>query len=167
MNSQPNQQPSQQSSQQSQEGRSLSGSTRIQYSTFYVANRLYGVDVTKVQEIVKPMPITRIPLADRYIQGLLNLRGQVVTAVSLHELFKLNIPAREELMNVICRGDSGLISLQVDTIGDVLEFDGGSYEPVPNTVAEPIHKFLTRIYKSGPELLSVLDVDQIFNVLNG
>jgi len=66
---------------QSAAGREGVGARRVQYSTFYVANRLYGVDVTRVQEVVKPMQITKIPLAEKFVQGLINLRGQVVTAV--------------------------------------------------------------------------------------
>jgi purine-binding chemotaxis protein CheW len=152
---------------QSAAGREGVGARRVQYSTFYVANRLYGVDVTRVQEVVKPMQITKIPLAEKFVQGLINLRGQVVTAVSLHELFGLKEPARDELMNVICKADGALVSLQVDVIGDVVEVEESSYEPAPSTVPEPVRKFMTRIYKSEPELLSILDVDQIFLALNG
>jgi len=70
-------------------------------------------------------------------------------------------------MNVICKADGALVSLQVDVIGDVVEVEESSYEPAPSTVPEPVRKFMTRIYKSEPELLSILDVDQIFLALNG
>lgn len=160
-------QSSNQFSNQSASGRESAGKKLLQYSTFYVANRLYGVDVTRVQEVVKPMQITKIPLAESFVQGLINLRGQVVTAVSLHELFGLVDSGRDELMNVICKADGALVSLQVDVIGDVLEFDEASAELPPSTVPESVRKFMTKIYKSGPELLSVLDVDKIFIALNG
>ena len=60
-----------------------------QFSTFSVSGRLYGIDVKKVQEIVRPLPMTTIPLAQDYVVGLINLRGQVATAISIHKLFGL------------------------------------------------------------------------------
>jgi purine-binding chemotaxis protein CheW len=148
-------------------GREGVGQKRIQYSTFYVAKRLYGIDVTRVQEVVKPMAMTKIPLADKFVHGLINLRGQVVTAVSLHELFALKEKVPAELMNVICKSEGTLVSLLVDVIGDVVEVDELDYETAPNTVPDGVRKFMTRVYKVGPELLSILDVDKIFNTLNG
>lgn len=144
-----------------------SGPQRIQYSTFLVAKRLYGIDVTRVQEVVRPMPTTKIPLAEQFVHGLINLRGQVVTAVSLHDLFSLKEKAPDELMNVICKADGALVSLLVDEIGDVVELDGSDFEQTPNTIPDGVRRFMTRVYKVGDNLLSILDVDKIFNSLNG
>ncbi len=143
------------------------GVQRIQYSTFYVAGRLYGIDVTRVQEVVRPMPTTSIPLADQYVHGLINLRGQVVTALSLRDLFVLKEAAPKELMNVICKADGSLISLLVDEIGDVVELDSSEFEHTPNTIPEGVRRYMTRVYKVGDNLLSILDVDKIFQSLNG
>ena len=140
--------------------------TRIQYSTFYVAKRLYGIDVTRVQEVVRPMPLTSIPLSQNYVHGLINLRGQVVTAVSLHDLFALKEKPSPELMNVICKCDGALISLLADEIGDVLELESDGFEQTPSTIPEAIRKYMTRIYKVGDQLLSILDVDKVFHALN-
>jgi purine-binding chemotaxis protein CheW len=148
-------------------GREVAGARRIQYSTFYVAKRLYGIDVTRVQEVVRPMAATNIPLAESFVRGLINLRGQVVTAVSLHDLFGLKEKAPDELMNVICKADGALISLLVDEIGDVLELDSTEFEQTPNTIPEGVRRFMTRVYKVGDNLLSILDVDKIFSTLNG
>ena len=147
--------------------REPAGEKRIQYSTFYVAKRLYGIDVTRVQEVVRPMATTKIPLAESFVHGLINLRGQVVTALSLHDLFSLKEPAPEQLMNVICKADGALISLLVDEIGDVLELDSNEFEQTPHTIPEGVRRFMTRVYKVGDNLLSILDVDKIFQALNG
>ena len=143
------------------------GSRRIQYSTFYVAKRLYGIDVTRVQEVVRPMTTTKIPLAEQFVHGLINLRGQVVTALSLHDLFSLKDKAPAELMNVICKADGALISLLVDEIGDVVELDSDDFEQTPHTIPEGVRRFMTRVYIVGDNLLSILDVDKIFQALNG
>lgn len=139
---------------------------RTQYSTFLVENRLYGIDVTKVQEVVRPLTLTPIPLAQKYFHGLVNLRGQVVTAVSLHDLFGLNTRPPTDLMNVICKFDGTLISFMVDEIGDVIEVDADHFDRAPSNISESTRKFMTKIYMVGSQLLSVLDVDKIFTVLN-
>lgn len=140
---------------------------RLQYSTFFVSGRMYGIDVSRVQEVVKPMTMTKIPLAERFVQGLINLRGQVVTAVSLHELFGVKGSGNHELMNVICKAEGYLVSLLVDEIGDVIELETRSCEPVPNTVPQAVRQYMTGVYKVGDQLMSVIDVDKIFKALNG
>lgn len=132
-----------------------------QFSTFVVANRLYGMDVTRVQEIVRPMPMTPIPLAPKYVMGLINLRGQVATAIGLRQLFHLSDQNAGSVMNVVCRLDGAMISLQVDEIGDVIEVSQSEYEVTPQTVPENIRRFMSGIYKVGPSLLSVIEVDLI------
>ena len=134
---------------------------KIQYSTFTIAGRLYGIDVTKVQEVVKPMPITPVPLAPRYIAGLINLRGQVATAIGLRELFELPVRPSDELMNVVCKAHGTLLSFQVDEIGDVIEVEKTEFEETPPIVQESIKRFLGGIYKVNKLLLSVLDIDPI------
>ena len=88
----------------------------LQFSTFYIADRLYGIDVTQVQEIVKPMAMTKIPLSPDYVRGLINLRGQVATAIGLRELFGISEAPPEFFMNVVCRLDGSLMSFHVDKI---------------------------------------------------
>ncbi|MCX6110421.1 MAG: chemotaxis protein CheW [Proteobacteria bacterium] len=137
-----------------------------QFSTFYVAGRLYGIEVTEVQEVVKPLPMTAIPLAQSYIRGLINLRGQVATAVGLHQLFGLKKAASGDLMNVICRCDGNLVSLLADDIGDVMELSASQYEPVPATIDPQIRRFMSGVYKVGGPLVSIIDSDKIAKFLS-
>ncbi len=137
-----------------------------QFSTFIVSNRLYGIAVNRVQEVVRSMPITPIPLAPNYVRGLINLRGQVATAIGIRQLFGLTEQAPKEFVNVVCKVDGSLISLQVDEIGDVIEVSQSEYEPTPQTVPKDIRKFMFGIYKTSGSLLSSLDLDHISKFLN-
>src|SRR4051812_30814983 len=103
------------------ETKDKSTSLATQYSTFYVADRLYGIEVTQVQEIAKPLPLTPIHLAPNYVSGLINLRGQIATAIGLRELFELPPDQEREKMSVVCKCEGTLLSLLVDKIGDVIE----------------------------------------------
>jgi purine-binding chemotaxis protein CheW len=136
------------------------GSTR-QFSTFYINDLLYGIDVMKVQEITKALPMTRVPLAQSYVKGLINLRGQISTAIQLSDLFKLDQKSQEEQMNVVCKIADILVSFLVDRIGDVMELENEQFEPAPDTMPESVRKYLEGVYKIPGNLLSVIDVDQI------
>src|SRR5207248_7146076 len=95
--------------------------TERRYCTFIVGGGYYGVDVTRVQEIVRRQELTRVPLAPPEISGLINLRGQIVTAIDLRR--KLGMAGRspdEPVVNVVVTTEDGAISLQADEIGDVL-----------------------------------------------
>lgn len=145
---------------------STSVKTTRQFSTFYVAGRLYGLDVIAVQEVTKALVITRVPLAQPYVCGLINLRGQIATAITLRKLFALEDGADEsELMNVVCKGEGLLLSLLVDQIGDVIEVENSLFEPTPDTVSPEVGRFMAGVYKVPGALLSILDVEKIIEVL--
>ncbi len=132
-----------------------------QFSTFYVANRLYGIDVMKVQEITRALPITEVPLSPNYVHGLINLRGQISTAVSLRELFSISGKVPENSMNVVCKIQDALFSFVVDRIGDVMQVEEGDFEDAPDTVPESIRKFMGGVYKVSGDLLSVIEIEKL------
>ncbi|MEZ4741758.1 MAG: chemotaxis protein CheW [Bdellovibrionota bacterium] len=145
---------------------SSEGSNIQQYSTFIIANHLYGINVMQVQEIVKAMKTTQVPLAKNYVHGLINLRGQVATAIELRKLLNIHEDAPEESMNVVCRVDGNLISFMVDKISDVIEVSQDEFEPPPNSVPKDIKDLMVGVYKLKNELLSIIDVESIINKIS-
>lgn len=137
-----------------------------QFSTFYLGDRLYGIDVMQVQEVTKPMPVTAVPLAPPYVQGLINLRGQIATAIGLNELFGVKASEINEKMTVVCRTEGELFSLLVDRIGDVIEVAKKDFEESPDTLSSEIRQFMVGVYKTEGPILSVIGVDKIFSKLN-
>lgn len=138
-----------------------------QFSTFRVDGRYYGVNVKLVQEITKAMPLTPVPLAPDYVAGLINLRGQIATAIGLRELFKLSpSPDNSSCINVICKSDGPLLALVVDEIGDVLEVEDILFESTPNTVSPVVAQFMSGVYKLPSELLSIIDIQKLIQFLN-
>jgi len=134
-----------------------------QLSTFTINDKLYGIDVMRVQEITKPLMITNVPLAPKYVHGLINLRGQISTAISLRDLFQIKTPLPNETMNVVCKIGDILISFIVDTIGEVIEVDSSQFEEPLETIPLEVRTFIKAIYKTESKLLSILDVDQIMD----
>lgn len=138
-----------------------------QYSTFYLDNLFFGVDVLNVQEVIKFQDMTQVPLASKVVRGLINLRGQIVTAIDLRCRLELNErPPDQEPMNVVIRTDDGAVSLLVDEIGDVVEVTDETLEPPPNTVKGTARELITEVHKLEGRLLLVLDTAKAITVSN-
>ncbi len=138
-----------------------------QFATFYLGKRLFGIDVMQVQEVTQALGITPIRLAPSYVRGLINLRGQIATAIGLQDLFDL--PPEEcveSSASVVCRIDGNLLSLLVGKIGEVIEVSNASFEHTPDTVDGEIRKFIEGVYKTDGSILSVIDVEALSRELN-
>lgn len=137
-----------------------------QFSTFTVDGRLYGIDVMKVQEVTKPMDVTLMRTAPPFIKGLINLRGQIATAIGLRELFGLTNDNSTEKMTVVCKVEDVLLSLLVDKIGDVVEVNDSSFEQSPQTIPGNIRVFMQGVYKTEDAILSIVSLDSILKELD-
>ena len=137
-----------------------------QFSTFVVDRLLFGVEVEKVQEVIRYQAMTRVPLAPPVVKGLINLRGQIVTAVDLRGRLGLPPRATSDLpMNVVIRHDDGAVSLLVDEIGDVLEVEEEAFELPPGTLTGEMRELVRGVYKLKGSLLIALDTDKILNLV--
>ncbi|MGZ4455723.1 MAG: chemotaxis protein CheW [Nocardioides sp.] len=129
------------------------------FVTFTLCGRTYGVDVDAVQEVLRGQPRTRVPLSPDAIAGLINLRGQVLTALDLRA--ELELPERspdEEPMLVVVRVDGEPVALLVDAIGAVVDVDDDQYEPPPDTLTGSGRDLILGAYKLPEQLLLALDV---------
>ena len=131
-----------------------------QFCAFYLDGFLFGVEVERVQEVVRNQPMARVPLAPSLIGGLINLRGQIVTAIELRYLLGLPArPADKEPMNVVLRSADGAVSFLVDDIDDVIETDDAEFEQAPETVTGLARELIGGVYKLHERLLLVLSTD--------
>lgn len=137
-----------------------------QYSTFFIADRMYGIDVQQVQEVTSALSVTSVPLAPGFVRGVINLRGQISTAISLKEFFKISSEVKQDAMHVVCNVDGNLVSFIVDRVGDVMELKGDDFESAPDTIPSEIKGFLSGVYKLPKDLMSVLDIRKIWNQIN-
>ncbi len=136
-----------------------------QFCTFYLGDRMFGLEVLKVQEVIRHQEMTDVPLAPKVIKGLINLRGSIVSCVDLRARFEMLPSDRDEpAMNVVTQTATGLISLQVDRIGDVVEVTGESFENPPDTLGGTARKLIEGVYKLENALLLILNVEQIADV---
>lgn len=136
-----------------------------QLCTFFLGDLTFGVDVKRVQEVIRYQEMTRVPLASPIVRGLINLRGQIVSALDMRR--RLGLPERpsEQLpMNVVVQTAAGAVSLLVDEIGDVVEVAEDSFERPPETMSALGRDLVSGVYKLDKRLLLVLDTDSAVEV---
>src|SRR5271166_3840807 len=139
-----------------------------QYCTFYLAGHYFGVDVLKVQEIIRYQEMTRVPLAPPVVCGLINLRGQIVSAIDLRRRLELSDrPAGQLPVNVVVQTDDGAVSLLVDEIGDVLAVTNDRFEPPPETLQGIARELIRGAYKLADRLLLMLDIERTLALPGG
>ena len=130
-----------------------------QLATFWLDGDLYGVEVAHVQEVLKSQGLTRVPLAPPAVAGLINLRGQVVTAIELRE--RLGRPPRPEgtdAVVIVVRLHGEAVSLLVDAIADVVDVDPADFEAPPDTLDGAGRDLIRGAFKLDGQLLLALDV---------
>lgn len=141
-----------------------SATTARQYATFLLDGLLFGVDVLQVQEVIRYQQMTRVPRAPIVVEGLINLRGQIVTAIDMRK--RLGFPPRpadQRPMNVVVQSADGVVSLLVDGIGDVVEVEPSQFEAVPETVSARVREVVAGVFKLREGLMLVLEPAKAVN----
>jgi purine-binding chemotaxis protein CheW len=149
-----------------------------QYATFHLGGNLYGIDVMQVQEVTPPLPMTPVRLAPVYVKGVINLRGEIATAIGLRELFGLDSVSGPEgqasvssqtpsaQMMVVCRVEGMLLSLLVDRADEVVLVSQDLHEQAPDSLAPGIRKYLDGVYKTGNSILCAVGVGKLARELS-
>lgn len=138
------------------------------FVTLTVGGQLFGIPVLQVQDVLNPMPVTRIPLAPPEISGVLNLRGRIVTAISVRA--RLGMPPKENDnnaklsgMSIVVEYKGELYSLSVDGVGEVIACSYDAFEKSPPTLEPRWRDVSAGVYRLENRLLIVLDVAQLLN----
>jgi purine-binding chemotaxis protein CheW len=132
-----------------------------QFCTFLLDGYLFGVPVPQVQEVIRFQPMTPVPLAPPAVEGLINLRGQIVLAIDLRRRLSLGERSEGQLpMNVVVRTPDGAVSLLVDEIGDVIEVEQSTFEPPPEILRGGLRTLILGVHKLERKLLHLLDTEK-------
>jgi purine-binding chemotaxis protein CheW len=136
----------------------------VQLATFFLAGELFGIDALHVQEILSYQGIAPVPLAPKYVRGLINLRGQIVTVIDLRRRLGFEIDNKAVGMNLIVNSDEGLMSLLVDQIGNVVDVSNDRLKPPPGTIRGIAVHYIQSVCQLEAELLIVLDLTTILQL---
>lgn len=131
--------------------------------TFRVGAQWFGVPVLSVQEVINQQRVAGVPLAQPYIAGLLNLRGQIVTAIDMHKRLEIPPAASESLMNVVVSDEGELFALMVDEVGDVGAVSSQTLERLPASLDASWARVCTGVVRMDHGLLAILDTTRLLD----
>ncbi|MEM7326208.1 MAG: chemotaxis protein CheW [Actinomycetota bacterium] len=138
-----------------------------EFCTCRVGPLLLGIEVDRVQEVLFQSEYTEVPRTDSHIAGLINLRGQIATAIDLR--VKLDVEANEdnEDVHIVVRYRGEPVSLLVDDIGDVITVPQSTFEATPETLTGVAKELIAGAYKLEDSLLLSLDTSQVIATSTG
>jgi purine-binding chemotaxis protein CheW len=130
----------------------------VQLCVFRAGDEELVVDIMRVQEIIPPLPVTKVPAAPQGIEGVVNLRGSIVPVVDVRAQLGLPEPKvapRPRL--IVCRVGPHLVGLKVDAVSNVVRVDTSVLKPAPMSAAEKLPKIIG-VCPAGGKMRLLLDV---------
>jgi purine-binding chemotaxis protein CheW len=146
------------------EGGSTS-SELIQLVSFKLDNEEYGIEVLKVREIIRMIPITHMPNTPSYVEGIINLRGKIIPVVSMRKKFGLMEQENSNQTRIVVMDISGeLMGFTVDSVSEVIRISGSEIQPPPNVVSGGVdQECITGVINQTERLLVLLDLERLFS----
>jgi purine-binding chemotaxis protein CheW len=142
-------------------------STEKQYCTFFIDGQLFGVEVLSVQEIMSECTVGPVPLAPRTVAGLVNHRGQIVTAIDMRRRLEISEGSVQSSRMLVVRSKDETFGLLVDKIGDVLSVNSRDFEEAPENMNENAKELVEGAYKLADRLLLPVRLDKITEIAKG
>lgn len=138
-----------------------------EYLTVYIDDQMFGVPVLQIQDVLGEQKVTKIPLAPPEVDGALNLRGRIVTAINVRKRLGISgTNPNKKCMSVVVEFESELYSLLIDRVGDVLSIENKFYESNPATLNDRWREVSQGIYRLDGELLVILDVPKLLSLVH-
>jgi purine-binding chemotaxis protein CheW len=140
----------------------VSTKNTVELATFYIGGALCGMDILMVQEINKHLEMTKVPQAQEYVTGILNLRGEIVTVIDLG--IKLGLSSTrisEKTRNIIVNSKDEHVGLLVDSIADVVQTESDKVEPAPANIGGVKGKYFEGVFKTEKSLIGILNVEEV------
>jgi len=136
----------------------------LQLVTFNISNEEFGIEILKVQEIIRTMEITRLPRAPDFVEGVINLRGKVIPIIGLRKKFGMADQVHDSQTRIVVVDLSGMIvGFIVDSVSEVLRIDSSTVEPPPSIVAGVDSEYISGVGKLADRLLILIDLDKLLS----
>ena len=134
----------------------------LQLVTFRVEGEEFGVDILRVQEIIRSMEVTRVPKAPDFVEGVINLRGKVIPIIDLRKRFGIGQKAHDRDTRIIVMEiSSAVVGFVVDSVSEVLRLPAETVEPTPSVVASIDSDYISGVGKLDDRLLILLELDRL------
>ncbi|WP_300922940.1 chemotaxis protein CheW [uncultured Desulfovibrio sp.] len=136
----------------------------LQLVTFSIGEEEFGVNILKVQEIIRTMEITKVPRAPEFVEGVINLRGKVIPIIDLRRRFGLAPKAHDKNTRIIViEINNVIVGFVVDAVSEVLRIPASTVEPPPPVVAGVESDYISGVGQLQDRLLIMLDLDKLLS----
>lgn len=136
----------------------------LQLVTFSIGEEEFGVDILKVQEIIRIMEITKVPRAQDFVEGVINLRGKVIPIIDLRRRFGFASKEHDKHTRIIViEINNMIVGFVVDSVSEVLRIPAATVEPPPPVVAGVESEYISGVGKLEDRLLILLDLDKLLS----
>lgn len=136
----------------------------MQLVTFSIGEEEFGVDILKVQEIIRIMEITKVPRAQDFVEGVINLRGKVIPIIDLRRRFGFASKEHDKHTRIIViEINNMIVGFVVDSVSEVLRIPAATVEPPPPVVAGVESEYISGVGKLEDRLLILLDLDKLLS----
>lgn len=136
----------------------------LQVVSFKLHKEEYAIEITKAKEIILVDGVTRVPQMPDFIEGVINLRGNVIPVIDLRKRFGLPIAKLDEQSRiVVTRMESKIIGLIVDSVSQVMKIPRNQIQPPPDTIANLAGEYLIGIAKEEHNMIMLLDIEKIMS----
>ncbi len=135
----------------------------LQLVSFSVANEEYGLDILRVQEIIRTQQLTRVPNLPEYVEGVINLRGKVIPVIALRRRLGLEPMETDKNTRIVVVDVHGqTIGFIVDAVSEVLRISSETVEPTPR-IGQVEREYIAGVGKLDSRLLLMLDLERLMN----
>jgi len=140
------------------------GRQEIQLACFRVGDQLYGLDILRIREIVRPQKLRPVPKAPAYIEGVMDLRGAVIPVVDLRRRFDLEIPPNNRQTRIMISALSGrIVGLLVDEVSEVRNYGRKEIQPAPHFLSGNGVEFFLGVCRRDDDLVLILDLEKLLS----
>ncbi len=137
-----------------------------EFITFYLGEFFFGIIATEVMELNRDLKITPVPKSPKTVRGIVNLRGEIVPAINMHERFKLDTNCKDDdSISLILSSDGIVIAALVDEVGEIILLNEDTFEPPPKNFPQVSRELIFGVHKLPDKLLIIVDSTKIASEL--
>jgi purine-binding chemotaxis protein CheW len=138
--------------------------TEVQFVVFRLGNEEYGIPITQVKEINRLTTATKVPKSPAFIEGIINLRGQIIPIIDMKKRFDLPlVEYTGEARVIVIQVGRQVFGIEVDAVSEVLRINTANIEKAPAIVSGIDSRYITGVAKVGERLLILLDLDKLLS----
>lgn len=132
--------------------------------SFRLAGESYGINVMRVQEVLRMTDVAPVPGAPNFVMGIINLRGNVVTVLDTRKLLALaTVDITEHSRIMIIESGKATVGLLVDSVAEVVNISAGDIDPPPNIGNDEGSRYIQGIYSTDKQILILIDLDKLIS----